>query len=144
MNSDINLLLFSMNGVNFGVDMEEVGRIVEPRSIHPSILCYSLENFFDFPVAPSQERRKGVFLFPKHYESQCAIRIEGLESMVLLPLDSIRALPRILRWNLDSQPVWGVAIIEEHLVFLVSLDRLLARAGDPILKPFRQGNLVSS
>ncbi|MEO5340710.1 MAG: hypothetical protein H7837_09370 [Magnetococcus sp. MYC-9] len=126
---ELSLLMFQILGTRLGIETGQIA-CARPLQAPPEVgdgLCYFHERVAFHGVVP--DYRSPVILHPAaHLERRGGLIVDQLETIRSVERRAIFRLPRRLAFD-GINPYWGVARLEEGLLLLVDLARLLhARA----------------
>ncbi|MCP4352381.1 MAG: hypothetical protein GY795_43535 [Desulfobacterales bacterium] len=121
---EIRILVFSIMGVNLGMDMEQISEMCEPDQVRER----------DFEIFRFHDK----LLFredPGEYESPVVLLVKDETSGLIIeqpddinvpvPIDSICPLPPLIEAVIRSGPIWGVTINQGKIILLVDSYKLL-------------------
>lgn len=133
----VQFLVFELHGQRYGVDVAEIEAIVQATALRRQGETSSYEGK-DLPSVQTLERWVGLTASqptstedpsatdaPPHLLlSRSSGGLNGLlvdmpRDIVSLPLESIYALPPLIRHLLPDSPLWGVGQAEDGLILLV-------------------------
>lgn len=114
--SEQGILLFSLSGRRLAVGVESVRRIASAHVdgdewIHETV----------FGVAPRRTRG----LVAKAGERERILAVDHVEGIEMVPSLAVRPLPLLAKDALETRGVGGLVLLEEELVPLVDLPRLV-------------------
>ena len=133
---EIELLIFNLNGKIFGVDIEQVERMIDAVDLrapdkntfsHKHLLVYEDR---EIPVMElSQEIRlerdidyqQPKVLLVKKKNSYIGFLIDNPSDIVSVSIDDINSLPKLVEISKSVNLIWGVAKVKEQLVILIDL-----------------------
>lgn len=121
---EIQVLVFEIMGMRFGVDMEQIGKMAE--------LSYAEDrgwNILEFHQVIPLRGAETVYRSPKvllikDETGGRAVLIDHAKNVVRVDLDSIRLFPPLLSAKRRSAAVWAVAFVDGEVVLLVDFYRL--------------------
>ncbi|MBT5632254.1 MAG: hypothetical protein HOJ13_05950 [Nitrospina sp.] len=117
---ELHALIFSVKGVRFGADMEQIKEVADPDRIEDvgkNIVRFNEE--FSFPDCQITYQAPRI-LFLK---SGAKILVDEVEEVRILPIDCIRPLPRFLEKCRQPNDIWGVALVEGEIILLLDFLR---------------------
>ena len=117
---ELHALIFSVMGVWFGADMEQIKEVADPDRIEDvgkNIVRFNEE--FSFPDCQITYQAPRI-LFLK---SGAKILVDEVEEVRILPIDCIRPLPRFLEKCRQPNDIWGVALVEGEIILLLDFLR---------------------
>jgi chemotaxis signal transduction protein len=121
--NELEILVFALGGITFGVDTEQVGGVI--TAAQAEILGMKL---IPFPDRVPLGGMPGHFRAPKALlikdVTSYAVVIESPDDILSVRLDSIRPLPPLLAACNPCQAVWGVAVKGEGIILLIDFLRL--------------------
>ena len=114
----IQLLIFSILGTKFGVDLDEVYQLLELEQANQRE-CHLVSFDKIFPFGAPVSYQSPMALLHKENPST-GILIDQVEKIALASLDAIKPLPPLLkRYKKKSSVIWGTAQIDNEIVLLV-------------------------
>jgi len=115
---EIQVLIFSVMGIRFGVDTEQVSSVVAPDQIDDEEI--SIDRFDEEFIFSG---RQVVYQNPRILCIQDGRRlmVDEIEEIRLLSLDKIRPLPEFLEKCRESNAIWGAGLIEDEIILLLNL-----------------------
>ncbi|GBC60123.1 hypothetical protein DENIS_1068 [Desulfonema ishimotonii] len=128
---ELDLLIFRIADIPFGMDMEQIACIREPEQAQlQADRVFRFDEKLRFPKKPVVYRAP-MLLIPEDETPVSALLIEKPDEIVRIRTDAIRPLPRLIERALPGHPVWGVALIDQKLILLVDFYRILGQNTDP-------------
>jgi len=134
------LVIFTLAGEAFGLPIEEVESIIKPQAItivphaRPYVVgvtnlrgtvlpVIDLRRRFHLPSGEeSDDQRIVVVLFN---EEKIGLRVDSVSQVLRLPLSSIEPPPPLVTAFVQSAFVTGIAKVDERLVILLDLKKVL-------------------
>ena len=109
---ELHALIFSVMGVWFGADMEQIKEVADPgrnEDIEENIVGFHEE--FPFPG------RQITYQAPRilYLKNGRRILVDNVDEVRVLPIDCIRPLPNFLEKCRQSNAIWGVALVEGEI-----------------------------
>lgn len=123
----LNLLLFSIGGVSFGIDAEQVEAIGEfnTDNVVDYTWSHELVNFGD----NQPEYNSPTILFIKSpLQSSCQIVIDCMEDVTEYSVNAICPFPSLIEPYLLSIGMWGMLQRGGKIVLLLDLMQMIANA----------------
>lgn len=116
----LHVLVFSVMGIRFGVDTEQVARVVNLSHLEgeeENVVMFDEE--FPFPG------REVVYEAPKVLclQDSRKLVVDEIEEVRFLSFHSIRSMPELLEKYGESGAVWGAGIVEGGIILLLNLLR---------------------
>ena len=120
---DLSVLVFTINGILFGVDSEQVADIVNFGETGDEIDISS----FNKLIADTSPRKGGPekkVLIMKDFEGR-GLLVDRLDDIKPFGIGSIHPLPPLIASQLKSKLIWGIALIEAKMILLLDFSRSL-------------------
>lgn len=151
MINNINLLVFSVYNLSFGVCAEQIVEFVEDRllseqeeaSLEYTILYEGQDiRVIHFSRQIEHEQKTHIedlglepdtdfytfspkILIIKHqHEEYIGVRIDNIDDLVTVSIKQIHSLPVIMEKTKRIQGLWGIALVENRPVVLIDLTQL--------------------
>jgi len=120
-----DFLLFRLGSFLLGVATEQVIRIRRGvmAQINPGSQQVDLRDIFQMPPH-NQTNNSAAVLEVKSQLGRAYIPVDTAEDTIALNLDQIKKLPPLINFHKSHPALWGLALLENRIVFLVDLDRL--------------------
>ncbi len=121
---EIHIMIFSIMGTRLGVDMEQVFEIRELDQVEQKgFKAVYFHEKAPFRGKVVQYKAPKVLLIKD--ETSTGIIINQPENMINITIDDIQPLPPLLQ-SINKYPaIWGAAMINEEIVLLVDLYKLV-------------------
>lgn len=124
--SSLNLLLFSLGGVCFGVDSEQIEAIgayhVTAGEVD-ALWAHNLLGFGDVTVTYSMPTVLTVT--SDNATDSRRIIIDSMEDLCEYPCKAIIPFPAMLEQYLLKRGMWGLLQIQDKIVFLIDFKRII-------------------
>ena len=124
----LDLLLFSVGGVHFGVDASQVARIAVYDGEQPDGLIWFHEELEYRGVAPAYISPMVITLKTKYVQSYRVI-IDSMEEIAEYSQDDISLFPALLEPFALRMGLWGVLVRQGRMILLLDFQRLLRERG---------------
>jgi len=147
---NVNLLLFSVHNLSFGVCAEQVEELLEDRAPGGQeetnteyTIPYKGQNVRVTNFSIWIEKQRGTSLVPEHQkhddfytpspkiliikhqnEGYCGVRIDDLEDLATVSIKDIHSLPVIMQRTKRIQGLWGIALVKSRPVILIDFTQL--------------------
>ncbi len=123
--SEIQLLVFSVMGIRFGADMEQIDEMIEPARAEE--LQIDVVPFHELvPVGTDSVSYTSHRVLLIDFQGQeLGIQIGLPENIINLPTRSIALLPRIVEYRRKIKAIWGVAFMNDEPVLMIDFYKLL-------------------
>ncbi len=121
---EIQLLIFNVMGIWFGIDSEQVLSIYELEQAKEQADVVWFHEIISFKKNNVEYSSPKVVLF-EDKGRLIEIVIDQLENIMPIKVDDIRLMPQLFEALEGSMPVWAVALRDEKIVLLVDLYKLL-------------------
>lgn len=127
----LNLLLFSVAGTGFAVDVEQVSAMGGYAGEQADDLCWFHE-LLGFDAAPASYRSPTVLTVKARGKEPYRVIIDTMEDIAEYRWDTITPLPSLLEPYGLRCGLWGIVRQDDRLVLLVDLQRIQARTANHI------------
>jgi len=120
-----DFLLFRLGSFLLGMAAEQVIRITRGNmsQINQGSRQVDLRDIFQ--MSPhTQTNNSAALLELKTQFGRTYVPVDAAEGTVALNLDQIRKLPPLIDFQKGHSPLWGLALLDENIVFLLDLDQL--------------------
>ena len=124
-----DFLLFRLGSFLLGVAAEQVIRITRGNmpQINPGSRQVDLRDIFR--MSPhTQTNDSNAVLEVKSQFGRTYVPVDTAEGTVALELDQIKKLPPLIDFHKSHPALWGLALLDENIVFLLDLDQLTSFA----------------
>ena len=120
-----DFLLFRLGSFLLGVAAEQVIRIRRGvmSQINPGSQQVDLRDIFQMSPR-NQTNNSAAVLEVKSQLGQTYIPVDTAEGTVALNLNQIKKLPPLIDFHKGHPALWGLALLDEDIVFLLDLDQL--------------------
>lgn len=125
----LNLLLFSVAGVTFGVDAEQVEDIFPCRGEVSEDLCW-FQRELGHGDAPPLYEAPVVLAVRGRDETDSWVLIDRLEDVTGIAAGDIRPFPPLVEPFALRKGLWGIVVKGDRMVLLVDFQRLLRERRD--------------
>lgn len=123
--SELRIMTFSMMSIRMGVDVGQVFQMLEPRQAAAQDLrVVSLHERLSFGERRVRYESPRVLLLRN--AGHDGVLIDQPEDITLVKVDCLRPLPPLLEAHRENGIVWAVALIDEEIVLLVDLYKVVA------------------
>ncbi|HWP46418.1 MAG TPA: chemotaxis protein CheW [Candidatus Limnocylindrales bacterium] len=130
---EIQLLIFDIIGIKFGVDIEQVSEIYELIDLgqmkgakYGASWFHEKIPFRQGPVVYKSPR----LLILRDQETTLGIIIDQPEDILSITLDDIHPLPSLLEALNRPAAIWGIALKDEKMILLVDFYKLFVNKED--------------
>jgi chemotaxis signal transduction protein len=128
---EIRIVIFTVMGSRFGMDMEQISEMRQPG--HVKSREYDLSWFHE--KLPLREvnpvYRSPIIFFLNHGDKNTGIIVEQPEDInVPVSLNEIHPLPPLIQSSAPFLPVWGVFARNRDLILLIDFQKLLRQEAD--------------
>jgi len=120
-----DFLLFRLEPFLLGVAAEQVIRITRGNmpQIDPGSQQVDLRDIFQ--ISPhTQTNNSTAVLEVKSQFGRTYVPVDRAEGTIALKLDQIKRLPPLIDFHKGHSALWGLALLDENIVFLLDLDQL--------------------
>lgn len=122
----LDILMFRVMGVRFGIDTEQVAKITPwDRVEDPGGTAFHLCDKISFGK-PASIHRSAVMLLPKSGVGKKAVIVDTLEKIHSLRIDAIRPFPKLMGKGKGARAYWGIALVDNAPVILIDFSKLAA------------------
>ena len=125
-----DFLLFRLGSFLLGVAAEQVIRIRRGNmlQIDPGSQQVNLRDIFQ--MSPdTQTNDSNAVLEIKSQWGRTYIPVDTAEGTIALKLDQIKKLPPLINFHKSHPALWGLALLDENIAFLLDLDQLKSGKG---------------
>ncbi len=126
----ITIVLFRIGGFLLGAAVDEVeqglrsgGAAVDAASCPP----VDLEELLELPASEQTQGRE--LLLIRVGAQRFLAAVDSIEGLVTLDRSALRPLPPLIAGERIGKWVWGIALVQAEMAFLVSFAGLAARGG---------------
>jgi len=120
----IEFLVFSVGGIRFGADMEQVSKISrredENRAGQKIFNFHEMINFKKIDC--SYKSPKAILL--KDCNEEIGILVDSPEGIISRTARDIQPIPSSIKLKKGSRAIWGATVIEDDIILLVDLLKL--------------------
>lgn len=110
--TELQLLVFTISGTRYGIDVEQIASLQNYDSAQVIL------KFHELVAAKAVSYRTPKILIVKNRETFPAILINEPEDMINILIKTIRPLPVIMASTANCRGVWGVVLQKGDLIVL--------------------------
>ena len=117
---ELHALIFSVKGVRFGADMEQIKEVADPDRIEDvgkNIVRFNEE--FSFPDCQITYQAPRIL----YLKNGRRILVDNVDEVRVLPIDCIRPLPDFLEKCREPNAIWGAALVGDEIILLLDFLR---------------------
>ena len=120
-----DFLLFRLGSFLLGVAAEQVIRIRRGNmpQINPGSRQVNLRDIFQMS-SDTQTNDSTAVLEIKSQWGRTYVPVDTAEGTIALKLDQIKKLPPLIDFHKSNPALWGLALLDENIAFLLDLDQL--------------------
>ncbi len=120
------LLVFQIQGVNFGVDARQVASIRDPQSVNPDeIRILKIPELIPFKDQLVNYRSPKILIINAKAE-QNAVYVEAPDDIVFLNPFDIKPIPSLILKLNRSKAIWGVYVKDSRTILIIDIYSLMA------------------
>ena len=120
-----DFLLFRLGSFLLGVAAEQVIRITRGNMLQINQGHQEVDLRDIFQMSPrTQTNNSTAVLVVKSQFGRTHVPVDTAEGTVALKLDQIKRLPLLIDSHKGHPALWGLALLDENIVFLLDLDQL--------------------
>lgn len=123
----ISIVLFRINGFLMGAAVDEVEQGLRSVAAAPDCASCShidLRKLLSLP--PPEQAQGGELLLIRAGTRRFLAAVDNVEGLITLAQAALRPLPPLLAGQQIAGWIWGIALVEREMVFLVSFEGLAA------------------
>ncbi len=125
---EIQVLIFTLAGATLGLETSQIDEILTAGQAEERQLDFiSIHELIHCTPKPLSYNSSKVILI-KGSATPLGLVIEEPEAILSLAIDQIQPLPVLIASTNSSEALWGAVVIQEEIVLLVDLGKLLEEA----------------
>ncbi len=116
-------LLFSVTGIRFGVDTQQVSAILERQEAEDVALpCIAADAALSIEQGVVAYHQPKVLLI--RHADRFGLLVDSPEEIVDVTIDALRPLPELWRTARIETPIWGVLLYRGDIVLLIDSHKI--------------------